>query len=261
MIWAQQIATILSAALPGVLLYLFLGYIIYGTSYYLLGRRAGREDSELAITLFRVLATLLSLLLSLTFADLREGIGEVRHAIEAETSALGNTLRDLDVYDDAESAKARDLLIDYIEATINEEWQSLRDGRLDSAAMEAFREAKLAIYALTPSTPMEEKLHNRLISDISDVNRLRASRLVYRDTGPPPLFLYIALVGFASTTALLGVYSPTARSLVFMGLYCAFFGIVIHSVIELSRFYDGLGAVTPEPLETLLSVARDQIAS
>ena len=41
---------------------------------------------------------------------------------------------------------------------------------------------------------MEDKLHNRLIADISEVNRLRASRLVYRDTGPPPLFLYIALV-------------------------------------------------------------------
>ena len=220
MIWAQQIATILAAALPGVLLYLFLGSIIYGTSYYLLGRRAGREDSELAITLFRVLATLLSLLLSLTFADLREGIGEVRHAIEAETSALGNTLRDLDVYDDAESAKARDLLIDYIEATINEEWESLRDGQLDSAAMEAFRKAKLAIYALTPSTPMEEKLHNRLISDISDVNRLRASRLVYRDTGPPPSISVYSAGGVC-------VYHCLARRIFSDGTFSGIHGAVL----------------------------------
>ena len=61
------------------------------------------------------------------------------------------------------------------------------------------------------------------------------------------------------TRALLGVYSPNARSLVFIGIYCAFFGIVIQSIVELSQVFEGLGAVTAEPLETLLAVAREQL--
>jgi hypothetical protein len=235
-----------------------LGMSIYIASHYSFGRNCDARTEDLAINLFRILATLLSLLLSLTFADLREGISEVRQSVEAEASALGNTLRDLEAFDDAAAARAQTQLITYLRSAVEEEWDQLRDGQISTRTMVLFGNAKQAIYDLEPKTSRQEKIHNRLIADISSVNSTRASRLVYRGGSGRLLFLYVALAGFASTAALLCTYPPRSKSLTFIAVYFGFFGVLTHIVFELGQFYEGLAAVTPEPLEFLLTLAKER---
>ena len=255
--WVASLPWWLGGMLSSVLA-IVLGLSVYLATHYSFGRNFDARTEDLAINLFRIVATLLSLLLSLTFADLREGISEVRHSVEAEASALSNTLRDLEAFDDAAAAPAKTQLMMYLESAVEEEWDQLRDGQVSTRTMVLFGNAKQAIYDLEPRTSQQEKVHSRLIADISSVNSTRASRLVHRGGSGRLLFLYVALVGFASTTALLCTYPPRPKSLIFIAIYCGFFGVLIQIILELGHFYEGLAAVTPEPLEFLLTLARER---
>lgn len=63
-------------------------------------------------------------------------------------------------------------------------------------------------------------------------------------------------VGFATSMALLSTYPSRPKTWAFLALYFAFFGVVVQIILELGHFYDGLGAVTPESLEYLLTLAQ-----
>ena len=236
-----------------------LGLASYASARVLVGRKASAESSDLAINLFRVIATVLSLLLSLTFASLREETTETRRSVELEAAQLGRTFRDLELFGTAESRAARDLLLIYLDAIPEDEWAQLRDGRLSGETDATFGAAKRAIYELAPETLLQERVMNRLLQDIDEVNVTRAVRLTHRGaTGAHGVFLAFTVMGFLWTTALLGVYAPTGRALTFVTFYCAFFGVVIHITLDLAYYYTGMAAVTPEPFEFLAHLVRSR---
>jgi hypothetical protein len=60
----------------------------------------------------------------------------------------------------------------------------------------------------------------------------------------------------AGTMGMLGVHEATLRSMMLMGFYCAFVGVVIFFILSLSHPFEGIGRVTPEAFQVL----RDQTA-
>jgi hypothetical protein len=239
-----------------------IGAIVLGLATYALartavGKRTDEKSADLALNLFRVLATLLALLLSLTFSDVSDEIREVRHAVDLETSQLSNSFRNLVAYDTPEANAVKDKLIQYIDLVVDHEWQALQQGELSRETIKLFGEVKVAIVNLQPSNTRQEKLLQRLIADINGINETRARRQVHRGVYGAPAFFYVALFGFVWTVALLSVYPPGNGSIVFICFYCAFIGIVIYLTLGLTYNFIGFGAVSPEPLEYLANFVRN----
>ena len=71
-----------------------------------------------------------------------------------------------------------------------------------------------------------------------------------------PMFLAITVVCFVFTVALIGFYPPTRVNMVFIGVYCAFFGVLVHVILSLEPHLSGIGAITPEALEAISRQVR-----
>jgi hypothetical protein len=63
-------------------------------------------------------------------------------------------------------------------------------------------------------------------------------------------------MGFLLTAALLSVYPPGRKALVFLSFYFTFFGIVVYFILALGNYFQGIGGVTPEAFEYLSDYAR-----
>lgn len=224
------------------------GLATYAIARFAVGRHATEESKTLVIQLFRVIATLLSLLLSMTFADVRSETEAVRNSVRTETAQLSDIYKDLTTFGTSEAEAVRTQLVEYIDAVIGEEWDAMRHGDVSEPVIVLFSELEIAILSLEPTTPLQGELHRRLNDDIDAVSSSRTARLVQLRTGIP-VFLYIAFIGFLWTNAMLSVSPPEGKTVFYIGAYCAFFGIVIYFILAMGNHFDGIGEVTPDALE------------
>ena len=102
----------------------------------------------------------------------------------------------------------------------------------------------------------QELILGQLISDIDALNETRASRLIHRGAHDAPAFLIVAIVGFVWTAILLGTYPPRSGAVIFSSFYFSLFGLVIYLILGLGSYFNGIGAVSPEPLRDLAGLVR-----
>lgn len=253
--WIVALPPAVGAILSGSFA-IFIGFFVYLGAHATIGTRTDDRSADLAINMFRILATLLSLLLSLTFADVSEGVRKVRQGVELETAELGNVLRNLEAFDSNEAREISDKLIKYIESVVSSEWKALSQGDLHVETVRLFGDAKLAIFELEASSVKQELILGQLISDIDALNETRAGRLIYRGAHGAPAFLIVAIVGFVWTAILLGTYPPRSGAVIFLSIYFSFFGLVVYLILGLGSYFNGIGAVSPEPLRYLADLVR-----
>ena len=250
--WLTSLPVILGATISaGVAV--IIGLTAYYVAHIAVGRKANKENRELASGMFRIIATLLSLLLSLTFADVRVEIGMVRSSVETEAGQLADIYKDLNAFDSVEARAVRVQLLDYVDAVIEDEWQALQQGEVSEPVIAIFHDLEYAILNLEATTPLQQILRSRLADDVDALSTNRAARMIKRDSGTP-IFLYVAVLGFLWTMIFLSVYAPAGKAITYLSAYSAFFGIVIYIILALSNYFEGVGGVTPEAFEFLSEI-------
>jgi hypothetical protein len=222
----------------------------YAGARLVVGKRAVFENSNLALQLFRVIGTLLVLLLSLTFADVRIETGAIRNSIDIEAGLLGDTFKNLHTFDSAEAEAISTQLLEYIDAVVEKEWEALRRGEIDADVAELFWEMETAVLTLETKTTLQEEIRRRMIDDIDAVSDSRMKRLT-KTSKSVPVFLYVAFLAFLWSNVMLSVFTPRNNAVIFIGGYCAFVGVVIYVILAMSSHFEGVGAVTPDSLEHL----------
>jgi hypothetical protein len=227
-----------------------IGLGTYAGARILVGKRAVFENNNLALHLFRIVGTLLVLLLSLTFADVRIETIAIRISVDEEAGLLADTFKNLDVFDSAEAEAITAQLVEYIDAVIEDEWEAMRRGEIAEHVIDLFRSIEIAVLTLETTTPIQEELRRQIIDDIDAVSDSRLLRLT-KISKTVPVFLYVAFLAFLWSNAMLSVFTPQNRAVIFIGGYCAFVGIVIYVILALSSYFEGIGAVKPDSLEYL----------
>jgi hypothetical protein len=247
--WLVSLPPVVGGTLFGIAA-IVTGLVTYAGARIAVGQSTSSEGKDLAINLFRVIATLLVLLLSLTFADVRIEIGAIRSSVQAETALLADIYKDLSIFDSSEANAIQVQLVEYVDAVIVDEWDALRRGEINEKVLIIFRDLETAILNLETTTRLQEELRGRLIDDIDAVSESRTTRLVQINTGTP-VFMYVAFLGFLWTSALLSVYRPQDKTVVLIGAYCAFFGVVTYFILALGNHFEGIGEVTPDSFRFL----------
>ena len=228
----------------------FTGLGAYAGARLLVGKRAVLENNNLALQLFRIIGTLLVLLLSLTFADVRIETGAIRNSVDVEAGLLADTFKNLEVFDSAEAEAISAQLLEYIDAVIEKEWEALRRGEIDNDVVELFRDLEIAVLTLETTTTLQKELRRMMIDDIDAVSDSRLKRLT-KTSRQVPVFLYVALLAFLWSNAMLSAFTPRSKAVVFIGGYCAFVGIMVYVILAMRIHFDGIGAVNPDSLENL----------
>lgn len=241
----------------GVGLPIFIGFtaILAFGSYFLMRQFIKNHINDNVIYfskgLFRITASLLALLISLTFADVRSELVKLRDSIQLEASQIVDIFRDLDMVGTSQAEKIQKKVVIYTKTIIDDEWPKLSNGELSKKVLKLFDEIQIGLLNLKTESKKQETLRSMLLQDIDEISDYRQVRY-YHAKADPPDFIYIALFGFIITMSLNAINSPEKVSLVFLFLYSAFFGIVLYYILAFNNPFQGTVRISPEPFQAVL---------
>lgn len=231
----------------------FLGLVIYLVSHRLIAAGYPFEEmKDAAGSMFRVVGMLVSLFLSLTFADVLIELNALQKSVHGETNAVADTYSDLFQFGVEETGEARQLLLDYTRAVIDDDWPSLREDRLGDRATALLRQLETAVLNLEATDTIKENMWARIIANVDLISDFRVSRL-QQALAQPPFFLIVVLFGFFVTMVCFGLYRPIAPLVVLVTLYVFFVGLVVYLILAFSDPFQGVPGVDATPLEYAIS--------
>jgi len=228
-----------------------IGLLVYFFSYRYLAMSQTKEARRATSGLFRVIGVLVSLFLSLTFADVMLELNQIEASIEREAVMLQDIHRDLARYDTARGLRAQSQLVEYIQAVIKYDWPALADDKLSKEAGKILLELEDEVLQLQDETEIQRILRPRIISDVDFVNDLRLTRLE-QALAKPPLFLIVVVFGFLVTMACFGPHPPSRLTVGLLTMYTSLIGLVIYLILAYSDPFQGATGIDPASLEYVL---------
>ena len=239
---------------PGLIVFniLALGISLgcYGLVRWIFRSRLAPENTEIAAQLIRVSGALLALLLSLTFADVRSELGKLRDSVELEAAQIVDMYNDLAIYEHPQALALQKQLREYVRTVIENDWDKLAYNTGKLGAYNVAMEIQRGILQLPADNSAQEALRANLLLDMDEISDYRQIRL-YAAKSEPPVFFYISFFGFLITMGLMAVYPPKRNSLILMGLYCVFIGVVIYFILALGSPFSGTFKIKPKALSTI----------
>ena len=233
-----------------VLITVSFSLAIYCTAHYIVKKHLKKSHERVGRNLFRVAASLLALILSITFANQRVDFFNIKNSIEAEASAIVDIKIDLDLFDTDEGYVIQEKLFDYISRTSKDGWQSLQNNPFRSEVFVLFREIYYDINHLEASTPFQERIKGNLLNDIDNMSNYLQVRLYSYKQASSPL-IYISILGLAIIMILFTVYPPDRVTIGFLIVYISFIAIVLYFILMMSNPLSGPLQIEPGPFLVL----------
>lgn len=234
-----------------------VGLAVYMLSFRLFATSQSSESRRAARDLFRATGILVSLFLSLTFADVVLELNQIETAIEREAVMFEDIHRDLKRYNSDRARRAQVLLVDYVELVISHDWPALADDRLSNEARVVFEQLEYETLHLEDETELQGILRSRIISDVDLISDLRLIRLE-QALAKPPLFLIVVFFGFLTTMVCFGPHEPNRLTLGLMSLYTQLIGLVIYLILAYSDPFQGSTGIDPTSLQFVLDQIRQE---
>ena len=231
------------------------GLSVYGISHKLI---AGYDSGELrdpTSSLFRVIGMLVSLMLSLAFADVIVKWRAVENAVEREAAAISDTFKDLQRFGFEATRKSQPILVDYTQAVIDDDWPALADDELGDHAGALKMQLTDSVYGLEPATPGQEKLWSQILTDIDTISDYRWIRLD-NSLAEPPIYIFAIIFGFLLTMACFGAYRPQAPLVALVSFYTVFIGLVLYLILAVSDPFQGGVSIDPISFKYLVETLR-----
>ena len=226
-----------------------LGMTTYVVSYKLIAARYRTEEmKDAASSMFRVVGMLVSLFLSLSFADVLVELNTLQNSVQGEAGAIADTYIDLLQFGTEETEEIRALLTDYTQSVVDDDWPALSNDRLGKQTTALLRKLETAALNLEATTPIEEKMWTRIIANIDLISDFRLSRL-QQALAQPPFFLIVVLFGFFVTMVCFGLHRPLGPVVVLVSLYVFFVGLVLYLILAFSDPFQGIPGVDTAPLD------------
>ncbi len=227
-----------------------LAAIIYLVSNNLVRNHIKKEHERVGRILFRTSASLLALILSLTFANQRVEYFKIKNGLEIEAAKLVDVYRDLDLYETTEAESLIDELKLYIKITVENGWTSIEKDAFSSKEVLQFMKIYKRIHSLQAENEMQVRLRNNMLSDIDDISDYMQIRL-YTALEEPRELLYTSIFGILVVMVLFSVYTPDKLNIFFVTMYNLFLGLVLYFIIMMGNPLKGPLQIKAKPFQLL----------
>jgi len=234
------------------------GFVVYLVFYKFISKYKREDMKEPTNNLFRVVGTLVSLMLALAFSEVNLDFRTIRNAVQRETVAISDMFEVLKLFDSERTREHRTILVDYAQAVIDDDWPALADDRLSQRVSDLRRQFAKGVIGLKPANPAQEKLLSQIMADIDALSDYRVIRLDSA-LAQPPIYLYVIIFGFLVTMACFGAYRPQTPIVALVFLYTVFVGLVLYLVLAMSDPFQGDISVAPTAFEHLVETLQSEI--
>jgi hypothetical protein len=212
---------------------------------------AERQFEELADGLRVVYELLFALLLAFVIASVLDKFSEAESTVGSEATALSQMVRsNLAFPVDAQVRLNRGIGV-YVDATVNDEWPAMRDGKASPDAAAAL-ETMYALYAgFRPTADAEAEFYSQALGHLDEVATARRERLDISSSKLPTVLVLMLPLGAA--LLLLLEYRPRlmpCSQMVFMGTLALVVSSTYVLTIVLDYPFSGDVSVSNEPLKS-----------
>jgi hypothetical protein len=234
-----------------------LGVVLHVLFHRFVHFEATDEQKSLALAVIPILATVHSLLLAFTAVSVWEAFSGATTAVASEANAVGQLARDLAVYENAESAHARELLRDYTQTIIDAEWQTMKHGEPSTIAREKFDVMFRSVAKLDADTPKREALMYEIWARTNELVKLRRDRIAESSSAIPSTLWVVVIIGTLLTMAVTFVLPATRFNALMSAALACSVGLVFSFIIGMDRPFAGEESISPQPfLDAIASMER-----
>lgn len=212
---------------------------------------AEREFEELASGLRVVYELLFALVLAFAIASVIDKFNDAESTVDREATALSQMLRANRTFPDAFQSELRDGIGHYISATVNYEWDTMREGKPSREATAAL-DTLYAIYqSYTPASGVPDKFYDQALEHLDVVATARRDRLGISNARLPLILVLMLPVGAILLVTL--EYRPHLRprgQAAFMGTFALVVSSTYLLTILLDFPFSGDISVSNQPLRS-----------
>jgi hypothetical protein len=226
-----------------------------GIAFYYVIRRSLRSHlkknhEKVGRLLFRVTASLIALLISLTFANENIAYNKLVDSMVEETSTISNVFIKLEMYNTEQTEEIRNGIIEYVRLIIDDNWKNTIANPYFSRANRALISLNKSVFALPEKDNLQKNLKLEIIQDMHEI--FRASQIrIYSSSFHIPALIYILIVGMFIVWCFYSVYPFDKISVLFISLYNLFIAVVLYFVILLGNPLSGPLKIDPVPFKVL----------
>lgn len=215
----------------------------------------GEEHNDVTKFAFGVVGFVFAFFIGFVVSAMWSQISHADDLVRKEGTAGAQLARDSHIFDPPDRDRIRQSLLEYEQAAIAE-WDEVNEGRSYPAADDALNRLYAAYEAVQPGTDTQKTLLSTSFSNLNDVSKNRAERILQAriDTGPPWSLWAVIFVtsGLLLGCAIIYGVEKAANHYAMVAIIGILVGAQLFLVVELSHPYIGAVSTVPEPLHQVI---------
>jgi hypothetical protein len=240
----------LGVAIPGlIVIFIARGIVI---------KRITKQHERVGRLLFRVTASLLALLISLSYANEKVGYNKVVNSIEVEAALIASADLKLGMHRTELAEQVRADLLQYVQFTIDDDWNKVVTDPYISKMWGTIVRINIKVRALKDSTVMQSLLKSSIIGEVDLITKTLQIR-IYSSYFHMPYLTYILGLGLFIVWCFFSVYRLDRISVFFITIYNMYIGVLLYFVIMLGNPLGGPLKIDPAPFKTLKEMGLQKL--
>lgn len=172
---------------------------------YLVRKKVGleslKECHEVAGYLLSIIGTLYAVLLGFIVVDSLAKFDRARVLIEEEASGVANVFFLADNFPQKERHQIHVHCVRYIDAVLEEEWETMKDGNPSPRAINEMRELWLVISKFEPKSQNNQSLWEAMLQSMGEIGTSRRLRIITAKYGLSNVMAAVLMIGATTTIA------------------------------------------------------------
>jgi hypothetical protein len=148
-------------------------------------------EAEGISTLILLIASIYAVMFAFVIYVIWGQFTDVENFMMRECKSLNELLRFADFLNPDSARSVRRAVADYVQRVVKSEWPALGERRRDKSSEQAFSELLDGVLHITPATPEESAVHQRLIDIAREAGEHRDERLTKSLTRIPATLIYL----------------------------------------------------------------------
>lgn len=232
--------------------------LVYLVSSRLFSKYGSDDVKEPVGHLFRVVGVLVSLMLSLAFAEVTVDMRTVEKAIGREAVAISDIFSVLEILDTPPARRVQKTLVEYVRSASSDEWSTLANDQLSERTSALKLQLAKGLLELELATEVEDRTWSSLAADLDAVSDNRLIRLDGA-LSDPPIYINVVITGFLIAMACFGAYQSRPPVVVLVTLYSLFVSLVLYLIISMSDPFQGGMVIESQAFRSLAETLESQL--
>lgn len=202
-------------------------------------------------TLGVIYAVLLAFIVVITWQD----FDKAENITISEANCIAALYRDATPFPAEFRTELKSELTNYVNAIINEEWQTMAKGQR-SASVQNIQEELWKLYGgFQPKNETQKIFFTESVKKLNLAAEMRRQRIIYASTGINPLLYFVLIFGSLITIAFTMLFGTEniIPHLIMVSLLAAMIAITLFSVIAMDYPFTGDISITPDVFTNMLS--------